>query len=442
MRSREIMLIAFLLCICASLSLAQTPSQQKFVYLIRVPQTSHHPAAIQTGFRLHGTKGIVTALHGVIEGASFSALDEDGHVLNNLAVASVDIDHDLALLKSADLNTLPDEGITGVQISGMLAGTRVHVWGHPIGIDLYSKTVLAGDPVIKSLDKLIPPAAAQAFNTRQSPQTHINVMSLDGNLVPGDSGAPVVNSHNEVLAVADGGLLNGIPGISWAIPIYGVTWQSVVAAGPRLSQLATLDTSGLFAYVDFDQEAKARLAVNLWAYSLGKNVAWLSFHKTGTVGASQPPPPDIQAMVNNNQTEMNTAISELHFTVNSSGLDFLSATHNYQDSGAARFLADLVQLKDGDEAYRAYELGLRVEGSSWMAMDNQFGQSLLDAGVPGDFTIAALNDAAKAFGAKPVVTYTYPKESKKSWNTQMWLAIRDLDHELTNIFKDANTNGN
>jgi Trypsin-like peptidase domain len=44
------------------------------------------------------------------------------------------------------------------------------------------------------------------------------VVHLDGALVPGLSGAPVVNMDGHVVAIGDGGLLNGAASISWAMP--------------------------------------------------------------------------------------------------------------------------------------------------------------------------------------------------------------------------------
>ena len=45
------------------------------------------------------------------------------------------------------------------------------------------------------------------------------MISIDGNLVAGDSGGPILDSAGEVCGVIDGGLLGGAAAISWAIPL-------------------------------------------------------------------------------------------------------------------------------------------------------------------------------------------------------------------------------
>lgn len=56
-----------------------------FVYMVRVPSSQQHGSAIQTGFRLRGVSGIVTALHGVAGGGTFSAINDQNKVINILS---------------------------------------------------------------------------------------------------------------------------------------------------------------------------------------------------------------------------------------------------------------------------------------------------------------------------------------------------------------------
>jgi hypothetical protein len=67
-----------LLCFISIHCRAQETPVAKYVYMIRIPSTVHHGPIIQTGFRLQGRKGIVTALHGVADGSKFSAMNTDG----------------------------------------------------------------------------------------------------------------------------------------------------------------------------------------------------------------------------------------------------------------------------------------------------------------------------------------------------------------------------
>ena len=107
--------------------------------MIRIPATSHHKTILQTGFRLAGRKGIITALHGVADGTTFSAYNESGDVLNNLKIANVDIDNDLALLRSAEIESRPAEGLQAVDSLTIESGNPLRAFGHPEGISLYIK---------------------------------------------------------------------------------------------------------------------------------------------------------------------------------------------------------------------------------------------------------------------------------------------------------------
>ena len=49
---------------------------------------------------------------------------------------------------------------------------------------------------------------------------HLNqeVLHLEGDLLPGDSGAPILNEKGHVVAIGNGGLKRGQVGLGWAIP--------------------------------------------------------------------------------------------------------------------------------------------------------------------------------------------------------------------------------
>jgi len=250
MPSKAVTHLAIALCAIPIAAMPQTGHEEIFVYVVTIPATDHHKMVIQTGFRLRGTKGIITALHGVVDGKEFSAKNEQGDVLNRLTIASVDIADDLAVLRSKELENRPEEGLNPGQ-NQPPAGARLRVLGHPGGINLYAKTAYVGDPVLKALHTLLFGPIAEALNARASPSDQINVLNVEGNLVPGDSGAPVLDSGNGVVGVVDGGLQGGLAGISWAIPIYDVLntdrWQLASSASSRLGDLAKMDVSNLFA---------------------------------------------------------------------------------------------------------------------------------------------------------------------------------------------------
>src|SRR4051812_19891114 len=77
---------------------------KRHIFLIQTEARS------QTGFRLVGTAGIVTALHGVVDANQITARPSVAgmRVTKPLKIIKVDIEHDLALISSAEVSKLPD----------------------------------------------------------------------------------------------------------------------------------------------------------------------------------------------------------------------------------------------------------------------------------------------------------------------------------------------
>jgi hypothetical protein len=132
--------VIFSLLLCAAASADDTPivsSDLKFVYLIEAPPTPGFKTGInQTGFRLKGQKGIITALHGVapasiIADKRYLARNGMGHALNSLVLDSIDVNQDLALLTSTELQAAPDDGIELGDYRALKPEEKVYVLGHP-----------------------------------------------------------------------------------------------------------------------------------------------------------------------------------------------------------------------------------------------------------------------------------------------------------------------
>lgn len=239
-----------LFCLMRPTALAQSTSSLSTldcVYMIRIPENRQHRAAIQTGFRLRGTRGIVTALHGVVDGNVFSAINEKNEVFTSLSIGSVDIDSDLAVLVSNDPRLQSGDGLPMSQ-QYIGSGAILRVLGHPLGINLHLKTVQTGNPALVRLSRLIPPAAADAFERRRSPSSNAQVLDIEAPLVPGDSGAPVLDGAGAVLGVVDGGLLQGQAAISWAITLGSVQFRTVASLRAQIAALARFPSEDLFSF--------------------------------------------------------------------------------------------------------------------------------------------------------------------------------------------------
>lgn len=206
---------------------------EQSVFQIRSHLPGQAEPWLQSGFRLKGTPGIVTALHGVVGANSIRAISLRGPVLTKpLTIKLVDVERDLAVLVSDELTDSPQIGLSVASSDERDSYTNAHVWVHgfPEGV-LYRQVVrVAVNPEpYRSIRESVNAAVAIALDGRGSPSTDLKVLRLQSGLRPGHSGAPVCNESNEVLAVANGGLKGGNAGLNWAVPLTvdGPNWQQV-----------------------------------------------------------------------------------------------------------------------------------------------------------------------------------------------------------------------
>jgi hypothetical protein len=199
-------------------------SQQQHIYLI----TADGKAAL-TGFRANGTKGIITALHGVVGAKTITASSSKGRILRKpLTIAKFDLARDLALLSSPELEALGDDGLAvGLGIDWQTL-REVAVIGYPIGIDLKEirSMLKVRQPPLDTLNNLLDPKTRLNLAKRGSPNPSIKVLNLQGPLLPGHSGAPILDSQDRVVAVGNGGLRGGTVGHGWAVQLLEVKWES------------------------------------------------------------------------------------------------------------------------------------------------------------------------------------------------------------------------
>lgn len=190
---------------------ADNDSVKRFIYKIRASECEQGGERVLTGFFVPEEGGLVTALHGVvgcdnIRALNFENLKEDKDVFRNLSVGKADFELDVALLVSDEIDDfLRSNPGFGFKTSGGKT-SRIRVIGFPLDLGGHTETVNKRIEGVKPLVSLIPPSELEDFALCQSPSLGRNVYRLEGTIRPGESGAPILNDRNEVIAIGMGGV--------------------------------------------------------------------------------------------------------------------------------------------------------------------------------------------------------------------------------------------
>lgn len=228
-RSATVSILLFF-CLWTGLASAQSGNgvPRPFVYRLKIDGCRFAPTARrQTGFRVQGLAGIVTALHGVADCTTFSAVTDEGKIFTELVITAVDVAHDVVLLSSQELDGLTADGfvVSPLAMDELLAET-VEIVGYPLGLDKQDVDSIERVREIEALDHIIPDTEeTPAFVDRHSPQFNIPVLNLQAQLLPGHSGAPLLDQQGQVIGVGNGGLRGGTVNRSWAILWRDIHWQ-------------------------------------------------------------------------------------------------------------------------------------------------------------------------------------------------------------------------
>lgn len=233
---------------------AELCAQDEYVYRLTVSQCRHGSSArVLSGFRDRRHQGIVTALHGVAGCKSIVAVNGTNtrtYLLDK--VRGIDVDRDIVLLSSAELAAEPPSGL---ELDAVVPSSGLKVIGFPHALlaPLTSSLSLHAPPQVP-LNDLLPSGQTNraVIQTRLSPNPRVQVLSIQGHLTLGHSGAPILNAANRVVGIANGGLERGAIEISWAIPYLqgSVAWKTPSDVEPEFQRIMMLDPRVLFAFAE------------------------------------------------------------------------------------------------------------------------------------------------------------------------------------------------
>jgi Trypsin-like peptidase domain len=166
-----------------------------------------------SGFLWGNSQQIVTALH-VVAGCKTIAAYFEGR--GELGIRPI------RQLKEADLVLMQlARNVSAPALSqGSVTPTpneRLQAIGFYYGVptlDNRSVTVTIGS---STLQDMLTDTLRDTIKRAGSPELSVHIIRLDGHLLPGLSGAPVINSAGQVVGIGSGGLADGAAGVSWAI---------------------------------------------------------------------------------------------------------------------------------------------------------------------------------------------------------------------------------
>nr|WP_294502953.1 serine protease [uncultured Rhodopila sp.] len=129
------------------------------------------------------------------------------------------------VLRRADLALLSVDGAPAVTPLSLAAeppraGAAVDVFGFALGQptrDTHPLRLTFANTEAPSLSDVLPDAERADIRKVGFPALDTQVLRLDGNLLPGHSGAPLIDSAGQVVGVGSGGLERGSVGVGWAI---------------------------------------------------------------------------------------------------------------------------------------------------------------------------------------------------------------------------------
>jgi len=242
--------LLFLLLINTSISAGNRHVVRVLASNCKYNKNSPKTTNVLTGFvwqKAGKVKGVVTALHGVCGCSKISIEDVNGSNYFNVKIIQADITNDAALLSSSEIQ---QDFRTGLEFStsspSRFADENVKMDGYPLGISLQldSKDMRIRGLATAKLKRYIKERLQGSMKKRGSPYPFIDVLNVEGEIVEGSSGSPLI-LNNTVIGIANGGLDDGI-NVCWAVPTYNIKFQSIYALGTAYKSLEFNNPNQLF----------------------------------------------------------------------------------------------------------------------------------------------------------------------------------------------------
>ena len=227
-------------CLLGFLLLAPPPLHAQFnpadleKSLVRITiKEGGETVSAATGFVWQKPNQVVTSLHLMRSGSGAKIIVEHKKMKRDARVKQVLPGADLVLLEVTE-KPLPDwVPITSFEPNPPKFAAEMSALGYNAGAPGTTTRQLKkgyGNPEI--LKSILPPKDRADLEIAKIPDINMPIYYLEGSLLPGFSGAPVVDSRGRLVGVGNGGLENGASNVSWIIP---ATYLNALTASKQKS---------------------------------------------------------------------------------------------------------------------------------------------------------------------------------------------------------------
>jgi S1-C subfamily serine protease len=210
-----------------------------------------------SGFAYGSGDQVVTAFH-VVQGCRDISVG-----YQNITELPAHVTH---VLQDADLALLQVDG-GGVDVTPLVETDRggdvnevLDVYGYALGQATRENRRLvvtaANEGGGSRLRDAVNDEVRREIQQNGFPSLDVLVLRVDGNLLPGHSGAPIIDSSGRVIAIGSGGLERGAVGVGWAVR---ATYLAQLLDAPATADVApAATTESSFAYIEPVEVSGAR----------------------------------------------------------------------------------------------------------------------------------------------------------------------------------------
>jgi Trypsin-like peptidase domain len=339
-----------------------------------------------TGFIWQDANNAVTAWHVVTGCSRLIVYYQAAKVSRPAHVVKLRRESDLVLLS---IDNAPNVPVLAAETAAVAVNTDLATLGFPLQTENMSSTRLDLRYGGGKLRDIVTDSTLQGHITDLGfPSLDLEIAPIEGHLLPGLSGAPIFDRAGKVVAIGDGGLENGVAGISWGVPVselHGlVTSPEAVGQHAAGTTNSVIKAAGLFAS---ESEASVKGKLTCSGIELTK-IRTASFSQ---IAASTDDAVGLQQIVN-------------YFNVNPSGFSF--DVYQHLPSGATVVIPSNVSLTSDTKGCTA------SSSNGDIVMRVELGIVNSDAEVQSEsqqFESDAVNGAIQGWNPDPSFSYFAPK---------------------------------